>query len=73
MTEAVIVSTARTPIGRARKGTLAGVDAFALAEVAVSAALERSGVPADDVDDLVLADADPRSHLLTAIGQPQRG
>jgi acetyl-CoA acetyltransferase len=32
MTEAVIVSTARTPIGRARKGTLAGVDAFALAE-----------------------------------------
>jgi acetyl-CoA acetyltransferase family protein len=57
MTEAVIVSTARTPIGRARKGTLACVDAFALAEVAVSAALERSGVPADDVDDLVLAES----------------
>src|SRR5215470_13328726 len=57
MTEAVIVSTARTPIGRARKGTLAGVDAFTLAEVAVSAALERSGVPADDVDDLVLAES----------------
>ena len=31
MTEAVIVSAARTPIGRARKGTLADVDAFALA------------------------------------------
>jgi acetyl-CoA C-acetyltransferase len=53
----MIVSTARTPIGRARKGTLAGVDAFALAEVAVAAALERSGIPAGDVDDLVLAEA----------------
>jgi acetyl-CoA C-acetyltransferase len=57
VTEAVIVSTARTPIGRARKGTLVGVDAFALAEVAVSAALERSGIPADDVDDLILAES----------------
>jgi acetyl-CoA C-acetyltransferase len=53
----MIVSAARTPIGRARKGTLARVDAFALAEVAVAAALERSGIPADDVDDLVLAEA----------------
>jgi acetyl-CoA acetyltransferase len=57
VTEAVIVSTARTPIGRARKGSLAGVDAFALAEVAVSAALERSGIPVDDIDDLILAES----------------
>ena len=57
MTDAVIVSTARTPIGRARKGSLAGVDAFQLAEVAVGAALERSGVRAADVDDLVLAES----------------
>ncbi len=47
MTDAVIVSTARTPIGRANKGTLVGVDAFALAQVAVGAAIERSGVPTD--------------------------
>ena len=57
MTDAVIVSTARTPIGRARKGSLIGVDAFQLAEVAVGAALERSGVRAADVDDLVLAES----------------
>ena len=57
MTDAVIVSTARTPIGRARKGSLIGVDAFQLAEVAVGAALERSGVGAADVDDLVLAES----------------
>ena len=57
MTDAVIVSAARTPIGRARKGSLIGVDAFQLAEVAVGAALERSGVSSADVDDLVLAES----------------
>lgn len=57
MTDAVIISVARTPIGRARKGSLVGVDAFQLAEVAVGAALERSGVGAADVDDLVLAES----------------
>ncbi|MDN3357610.1 thiolase family protein [Actinomadura sp. DC4] len=57
MTDAVIVAAARTPIGRARKGSLAGVDAFALAEVAAGAAIERSGVPATDIDDLVLAES----------------
>ncbi|OAA27829.1 acetyl-CoA C-acetyltransferase [Frankia sp. EI5c] len=57
MTEAVIISTARTPIGRARKGSLVGLDAFQLAEAVVPAALERAGVPARDVDGLVLAEA----------------
>jgi acetyl-CoA C-acetyltransferase len=57
VTEAVIVSTARTPIGRARKGTLVGLDAFELAEVVVPAVLDRAGVPVQDVDDLVLAEA----------------
>jgi acetyl-CoA C-acetyltransferase len=57
MPDAVIVSAARTPIGRAQKGTLVGVDAFRLAEVAVGAALERSGVPAADVEDIVVAES----------------
>ncbi|ADP81950.1 thiolase family protein [Pseudofrankia inefficax] len=57
MTDAVIVSTARTPIARARKGSLVSLDAFQLAEVVVPAVLERSGVPARDVDGLVLAEA----------------
>ena len=57
MSEAVIIATARTPIGRARKGTLAGMDAFQLAEVVLAASLERSGVPAADIDDLILAEA----------------
>ncbi|MBL7512928.1 thiolase family protein [Frankia sp. CNm7] len=57
MPEAVIVATARTAIGRARKGTLVGLDAFDLAEAVVPAALERAGIPATDVDDLVLAES----------------
>jgi acetyl-CoA acetyltransferase family protein len=57
MSEAVIIATARTPIGRARKGTLAGMDAFQLAEVVLAASLERSGVPAADIDDLILAES----------------
>ncbi|HEX3565481.1 MAG TPA: beta-ketoacyl synthase N-terminal-like domain-containing protein, partial [Acidimicrobiales bacterium] len=57
MTEAVIVAAARTPIGRANKGTLVDIDAFQLAEVAVGAAIQRSGVPAADIDDIVLAES----------------
>ncbi len=56
MTEAVIVSAARTPIGRANKGTLRDVDAATLAQVALGAAIERSGVDRADIDDLVLAE-----------------
>jgi acetyl-CoA acetyltransferase family protein len=57
MTEAVIVAGARTPIGRAHKGSLVDVDAFELAQVAVSAAVSRSGIPAADIDDLVVAES----------------
>ena len=57
MTEAVIVAGARTPIGRAHKGSLLDVDAFELGKVAVGAAIGRSGIPADDIDDIVLAES----------------
>jgi acetyl-CoA C-acetyltransferase len=56
MPDAVIVSRARTPIGRARKGSLVEVDAFALARTAVGAAIERSGLPAADLDDIIVAE-----------------
>jgi len=57
VTEAVIVAGARTPIGRAHKGSLLDVDAFELGKVAVGAAIGRSGIPADDIDDIVLAES----------------
>jgi acetyl-CoA acetyltransferase family protein len=57
LTDAVIVAGARTPIARSYKGALAGVDAFALAEVAVQAAIDRAGLDPALIDDVVLAES----------------
>ncbi|HVA07862.1 MAG TPA: acetyl-CoA C-acyltransferase, partial [Acidimicrobiales bacterium] len=57
MTDAVILSAARTPIARSNKGSLVDVDAFVLAEIAVGAALARAGVPSEDIDDLILGES----------------
>ncbi|MBI2168691.1 MAG: thiolase family protein [Actinobacteria bacterium] len=56
MREAVIVAAVRTPIADAYKGALAHVSIHDLAKATVAEALKRSGVPADDVDDLVLGE-----------------
>ena len=57
MPEAVVVAGARTPIGRAHKGSLIDVDAFELARIAVGEAIARSGIPAADIDDIVVAES----------------
>jgi len=57
MGDAVIVSAARTAIGTARKGSLAGVDAFELSRHSLAEALKRSGIPTDDVDDIQLGES----------------
>jgi acetyl-CoA acetyltransferase family protein len=57
MTDALIVSAARTPIGRARKGSLVDVDAFELAKIAVGATIERSGADPALIDDIVIAES----------------
>jgi acetyl-CoA C-acetyltransferase len=57
VTEAVIVAAARTPIGRARKGSLVDVNAFRLAEIAVGEAVSRSGIAPSDIDDIVLGES----------------
>jgi acetyl-CoA acyltransferase len=60
MREAVIVSAVRTPIGRARKGTLKDTRPDDLAALAISAALERAGgVDAATVEDVILGCAMP--------------
>ena len=51
-TDVVIVSTARTPIATAYKGSLVGMDAYQIAEVSIAAALERSGLSAADIEDI---------------------
>jgi acetyl-CoA C-acetyltransferase len=52
--EVAIVSTARTAIGRAFRGALNDTHGAALGAHVVSAALQRAGVPADEIDDVVL-------------------
>jgi len=55
MPEAVIVSTARSPIGRAFKGTLAGVRPDDLATTIVRAALDKvPSLDPHDIDDLMM-------------------
>ena len=51
--EIVIVSAARTPVG-SFNGSLSSVPAHELGEVAIRAALDRAGVDAGDVDEVVL-------------------
>jgi acetyl-CoA acyltransferase len=53
MPEAFIIDAVRTPRGR-RKGSLAGVHAVDLAAHVLGAAVERAGVPAERVEDVVL-------------------
>ncbi len=56
MGDAVIVSATRTAIGTAMKGTLIDVGASDLSKWAIGEALKRSGIPADDVDDIQMGE-----------------
>lgn len=59
MTDALVVAVARTPIGRAYKGSLTEVTPQALAAHAIGAAVERAGVDPGAIDDVVLGCAMP--------------
>lgn len=52
--EAVIVSTARTPIGRAYRGAFNDTDAPTLGGHAIAAAVQRAGIEPGEVDDVVM-------------------
>ena len=52
-TDVVIASAARTPVG-AFNGGLSALPASELGKAAITAALERAGVPADDVNEVVM-------------------
>ena len=57
MREAVIVSTARTPIGKAYRGAFNNTQAQALGGHAIRAAVERAGVDPGEVEDVILGAA----------------
>src|SRR5919201_3795720 len=62
MNEAVIVSAARTAVGKAPTGTLRGTRPDELAAVAIAEALRRApGIQPSDVDDVILGCAMPEA------------
>jgi acetyl-CoA acetyltransferase family protein len=57
MTDAVIVSTARTPIGRAFKGAFNNTKSPTMMGHAIAAAVERAGIDGGEIDDVVIGTA----------------
>ncbi|OGS48721.1 MAG: acetyl-CoA acetyltransferase [Erythrobacter sp. RIFCSPHIGHO2_12_FULL_63_10] len=53
MRDAVIVSTARTPIGRAYKGAFNATPGATLGSYSLAPAIERAGIDAGEIDDVV--------------------
>lgn len=76
MSDVVIAGAARTPVG-AFNGALASLTAAELGTIAISSALERAGIPASDVDEVVLGQVltaatgmNPARQALLAAGIP---
>lgn len=57
MRDAVIISTARTPIGKAYRGAFNATPSATLAGHAIKHAVERAGIVGSEVDDVVLGAA----------------
>ncbi len=57
MKEAVIISTARTPIGKAYRGGFNNLNGATLGAAAVEAAVERAGIDGSEVDDVIMGAA----------------
>ncbi len=60
MREAVVVSAARTPIGKAYRGALNNLEGPTMAAVAIRAAVDRAGIEAAEVDDVIMGCAMPQ-------------
>ncbi len=54
MSNAVIVSTARTPIAKAYRGAFNNLDAPTLGSHAIRAAIERAGIEAAEIEDVIM-------------------
>jgi len=69
MKEAVIVATARTPIGKAYRGTFNNTDAPTLGAHAIRAALHKAGLSGEEVDDVIMGCALPQGSAGYNIGR----
>lgn len=57
MKDAVIVSAARTPIGKAYRGAFNNIESPSLSSFAIKAAVERAGVDVNEIDDCLMGAA----------------
>ncbi len=67
--EAVIVSGARTPIGKAYKGAYNDLETPSLSAVAVKAAVERAGIGSEEIEDCVWGSALPQGTQGSNLGR----
>ena len=69
MRRAAIVSAARTPIGRAYRGAFNNLEAPSLGAVAIRSAVDRAGVDAVEVDDVIIGCAMPQGTQFPNLGR----
>lgn len=69
MKEAVIVSAARTPIGKAYKGAFNNLESPTLCSYAIKAAVERAGVDPAEIDDCIWGAAMQQGTQTSNIGR----
>src|SRR5690554_5155885 len=69
MKEAVIVATARTPIGKAYRGAFNNTDAPTLGAHAIRAVLGKAGVSGEEIDDVIMGCALPQGSSGYNIGR----
>ena len=69
MRDAVIVSTARTPIGKAYRGAFNATTPQALAAHAISHAVNRAGLDGSEISDVVLGSALQQGHSSSNIAR----
>lgn len=69
MRSAVIVSTARTPIGRANRGAFNALPAPTLGSHAIRAAVKRAGVDPAEIEDVVMGAALQQGHAATNVAR----
>lgn len=69
MSDAVIVSAARTPIGKAYRGAFNDLEAPSLAAAPIMTAVERAGVDPGEVDDVIMGCAMPQGTQFPNIGR----
>ena len=62
MDQAVILSTARTPIGKAYRGTFNDTDAPTLASYAINASIAKAGIDPSEVEDVIMGQRFSKAH-----------